>query len=127
MEIEALKLMVNGPGSRMDDLLGIRSPFFRFEDTRELYNALKNEIKEAGKNNKKINFPIKISSGALENTETKKLYNYILFSELYYDEDDIDLASNEILNNLKKDHLSDEIEYVRKKMLEYEECKEGFK
>ena len=41
----------------------------------------------------------------------------------YYDEDDIESASNEILTNLKKIHLSDEIEYVRKKMLEYEGAK----
>jgi len=123
VEIEALKLMVNGPGPRLDDFLELGPSFFRFDDTRELYKALRSEIGEAGKNNKKINFPIKITSGALENTETKKLYNYILFSELYYGRDDIDRACKEILNNLKKVHLSDEIDYVRKKMLEYEGAK----
>ena len=82
VEIEALKLMVNGPGSRMDDFLELGPSYFKFEDTKELYSALKKEIEEAGRNSKKINFPIKISSGALENTETKKLYNFILFSEL---------------------------------------------
>jgi DNA primase len=123
VEIEALKLMINGPGSRLDDFLELGPSFFRFDDTRELYKALRSEIGEAGKNNKKINFPIKITSGALENAETKKLYNYILFSELYYDQDDIEQACEEILKNLKKVHLSDEIDYVRKKMLEYEGAK----
>ena len=109
--------------ARLDDFLELGPSFFRFDDTRELYKALRSEIGEAGKNNKKINFPIKITSGALENAETKKLYNYILFSELYYDQDGIEQACKEILNNLKKVHLSDEIDYVRKKMLEYEGAK----
>ena len=86
---------------------------------------MKEEIKLAGEGNKKVNFPIKISSGALENAEVRKLYNFILFSELHYSDDEIDPASLEILNNLKKIHLSEEIEYVRKKMLEYEDAKRG--
>jgi DNA primase len=123
VEIEALKLMVNGPGSSMDDFLKLGPVYFKFEDTKELYKALKKEIEEAGKNSKKINFPIKISSGDLVNAETKKLYNYILFSELYYGKDEIERACKEILTNLKKIRLSEEIEYVRKKMVEYENAK----
>ncbi|MCJ7473341.1 MAG: hypothetical protein MUP02_11195, partial [Actinobacteria bacterium] len=88
-------------------------------------SILKEEIKQSGEGNKKVNFPIKISSGALENTEVRKLYNFILFSEFHYGDDGIDAASLEILNNLKKIHLSEEIEYVRKKMLEYEDAKRG--
>ena len=77
---------------------------------------MKGEIEEAGRNNEKINFPIKISSGALENEETKKLYNYILFSELYFGENEIDEACVEILNNLERIRLSEKINYVRKKI-----------
>jgi len=125
VEIEALKLIVNGLGTRLDEFLDLGSGYFRFEDTKELYEAMVKEISEAGKNNKKVNFPIKISSGILKNEEAKKLYNFILFSEVYYDEDEIDLASGEILNNLKRIHLSEEIEYVRKKMIEYDDAKKG--
>ena len=125
VEIEALKLIINGLGKKFDELLGLSPQYFRFEDTRELFSILKEEIKQSGEGNKKVNFPIKISSGALENTEVRKLYNFILFSELHYSDDEIDPASLEILNNLKKIHLSEEIEYVRKKMLEYEDAKRG--
>ncbi|MFC2145123.1 DNA primase [Actinomycetota bacterium] len=125
VEIEALKLIINGQGKKFDELLGLSPQYFRFEDTRELFSILKDEIKLAGEGNKKVNFPIKISSGALENAEVRKLYNFILFSEIHYNEDEIDPASVEILNNLKKIHLSEEIEYVRKKMLEYEDAKKG--
>ncbi len=123
VEIEALKLMINGPGSRMDDFLGLAPSHFKFEDTKKLFKALKGEIEEAGRNNEKINFPIKISSGALENEETKKLYNYILFSELYFGENEIDEACVEILNNLERIRLSEKINYVRKKMVECEKAK----
>jgi DNA primase len=123
VEIEALKLLMNGPGSRLDEFLELGPSFFRFEDTRELYRALKAEAEKAGKNNKKINFPIKIPSGALDNAETKRLYNYIQFSELQYDRDDLGPVCQEILQNLRKVHLSGEIDYIRKKMLEYENAK----
>ena len=125
VEIEALKLIVNGLGNRLEEFLGLGSGYFRFEDTKELYDALIKEINKAGGNYKKVNFPIKISSDILENAEAKKLYNFILFSELHYDEDEIDPASDEILNNLKSIHLSEEIEYVRKKMIEYGDAKKG--
>jgi len=123
VEIEALKLIINGQGKKFDELLGLTPQYFRFEDTRELFSILKEKIKQLGEGNKKINFPIKFSSGALENIEVRKLFNFILFSELHYSADGIDQASLEILNNLKKIHLSEEIEYVRKKMLEYEDAK----
>ncbi|MCD4669449.1 MAG: toprim domain-containing protein, partial [Actinomycetia bacterium] len=125
VEIEALKLIVTGLGKRLDEFLDLGPGYFRFEDTKELYNALVKEISKAGENNKKVNFPIKISSGVLENAEAKKLYNFVLFSELYYDKDEIDPASDEILNNLKRIHLIEEIEYVRKKMIEYDDAKRG--
>ncbi|MCJ7665897.1 MAG: toprim domain-containing protein, partial [Actinobacteria bacterium] len=125
VEIEALKLIINGLGEKFYELLELGPQFFRFEDTRELFSILKKEISQLGEGNKKINFPIKFSSGALENAEVRKLYNFILFSELHYSDDEIDQASTEILNNLKKINLSEEIEYVRKRMLEYEDSKKG--
>lgn len=125
VEIEALKLIINGLGEKLDELLELGPQYFRFEDTRELFSILKKEISRSGEGNKKVNFPIKISSGILENKEVRKLYNFILFSELHYSDDEIDSASTEILNNLKKIHLSEEIEYVRKNMLEYEDAKRG--
>ncbi|GAH43095.1 unnamed protein product, partial [marine sediment metagenome] len=125
VEIEALKLIINGLGEKLDGLLELGPQYFRFEDTRELFSILKKEISRLKEGNKKVNFPIKISSGVLENKEVRKLYNFILFSELHYSDDEIDPASTEILNNLKKIHLSEEIEYVRKKMLEYEDAKRG--
>jgi len=125
VEIEALKLIINGQGEKFDELLELSPQYFRFEDTRELFSTLKEEIRQSGEGNKKVNFPIKISSGVLENAEVRKLYNFILFSELHYSEDEIDKASVEILNNLKKIHLSEEIEFVRKKMMEYEDAKRG--
>ncbi len=125
VEIEALKLIINGQGKKFDELLELSPQYFRFEDARELFSILKEEIGQSGEGNKKVNFPIKISSGALENAGARKLYNFILFSELHYSDDEIDPASVEILNNLKKIHLSEEIEFVRKKMIEYEDAKRG--
>ena len=123
VEIEALKLIINGLGNKLDEFLDLGSGYFRFEDTKELYEVLTKEINEAGKNNKRVNFPIKIPSGILKDPGTKKLYNFILFSEIYYNEDEIDPASDEILNNLRKIYISEEIEYVRKKMIEYDNAK----
>jgi len=125
VEIEALKLIINGQGKKFDELLGLSPQYFRFEDTGELFRILKEEIKRLGEGNRKVNFPIKISSGVLLNTEVRKLYNFILFGELHYSDDEVDQASLEILNNLKKIHISEEVEYVRKKMLEYEDAKRG--
>ena len=93
VEIEALKLIINGQGEKFDELLELTPQYFRFEDTRELFSTLKEDIRQSGEGNKKVNFPIKISSGVLENAEVRKLYNFILFSELHYSEDEIDKAS----------------------------------
>ena len=53
----------------------------------------------------------------------KKLYNYILFSESHFKNQNISLVSNEIINNLKGIRISEEIENIRKKMIEYEKNK----
>ena len=117
IEIEALKIIINGLGDKIDNLLELEIEYFRFEDTRRLFSILKNDIKSAKTEGKKINFPFKISSNELESKEVQKLYNYILFSKLHFKEEDIDEASSEILNNLKKIYISNEINTIRKKML----------
>lgn len=123
IEVEALKLIINGLGDKIDELLSLGPDYFRFEDTRQLYLIIRDEISRAREDNKKVNFPFKITSGAIENEDVKKLYNYILFSESHFKNQDISLVSNEIINNLKGIRISEEIENIRKKMIEYEKNK----
>ncbi|GAH32782.1 unnamed protein product, partial [marine sediment metagenome] len=110
IEVEALKLIINGLGDRIDELLSLGPDYFRFEDTRQLYLIIRDEILRAREDNKKVNFPLKITSGAIENEDVKKLYNYILFSESHFKNQNISLVSNEIINNLKGIRISEEIE-----------------
>ncbi|MFZ3386376.1 MAG: DNA primase [Candidatus Hydromicrobium sp.] len=123
IEVEALKLIINGLGDKIDELLSLGPDYFRFEDTRQLYLIIRDEISRAREDNKKVNFPFKITSGAIENEDVKKLYNYILFSESHFKNQNINLVSNEIINNLKGIRISEEIENIRKKMIEYEKNK----
>ncbi|PIU29447.1 MAG: DNA primase [Candidatus Hydromicrobium americanum] len=123
IEVEALKLIINGLGDKIDELLSLGPDYFRFEDTRQLYLIIRDEISRAREDNKKVNFPFKITSGAIENEDVKKLYNYILFSESHFKNQNISLVSNEIINNLKGIRISEEIENIRKKMIEYEKNK----
>ncbi len=120
IEIDALRLVINGIGGKIDELLEMGPEYFKFEDTRELYTIVRNEILNKRKDNKKVNFPVKITSGAIENEEVRKLYNLILFSESHFMDQNIDLASSEIINNLKGIRISEKIEDIRKKMIEYE-------
>ena len=120
IEVEALRLIINGPGSRVDELLSLGPDYFRFEDTRELYLVIRDEITKAGSDGKKVNFPVKITSGAIENEDVKKLYNSILFSEEHFTDQNIDFVASEIINNLKGIRIAEEIEDIRKKMIEYE-------
>ena len=123
IEVEALKLIINGPGNKINDFLNLGPDYFRFEDTRQLYLIIRNEVARAQENNKKINFPIKITSGTVENEDVRKLYNYILFSEPHYTSQNMDLVASEIINNLKQVRISEEIEDIRTKMMEYEKNK----
>ncbi|MEA2015715.1 MAG: DNA primase [Actinomycetota bacterium] len=123
IEIDTLKLIINGPGKRIDELLDIGPDYFRFEDTRQLYIIVRDEILGCRKDNKKVNFPVKISSGALESEDVKKLYNNIIFSEPHFTDQNIDQASDEVINNLKVIRISEKIEDIRKKMIEYESSK----
>jgi len=123
IEVEALKLVINGLGNQIDELLGLGPGYFRFEDTRELYLIVREDILRIREEGKKVNFPLKITSGAIENEDAKKLYNYILFSEPQFKEENIDKVSSEIISNLKGIYISEEIEKIRKKMIEYEKSK----
>lgn len=123
IEVEALKLVINGLGNQIDELLGLGPGYFRFEDTRELYLIVREDILRIREEGKKVNFPLKITSGAIENEDVKKLYNYILFSEPQFKEENINKVSSEIISNLKGIYISEEIEKIRKKMIEYEKSK----
>lgn len=123
IEVEALKLVINGLGNQIDELLGLGPGYFRFEDTRELYLIVREDILRIREEGKKVNFPLKITSGAIENEDAKKLYNYILFSEPQFKEENINKVSSEIISNLKGIYISEEIEKIRKKMIEYEKSK----
>ncbi len=120
IEVEALKLAINGLGNQIDELLGLGPGYFRFEDTRELYLIIREEILRIREGGKKVNFPLKITSGAIEREDVKKLYNYILFSKPHFKEQNINRVSSEIISNLKGIYISEEIEKIRKKMIEYE-------
>lgn len=123
IEVEALKLIINGPGNKIDEFLDLGPDYFRFDDTRQLYLIIRNEVARAKEDNKRINFPIKITSGTVENEDVRKLYNNIIFSEPHYTDQDIDLVTSEIINNLKQVRISEEIEDIRTKMMEYEKNK----
>jgi len=120
IEVEALKLIINGLGNQIDELLSMGPDYFRFEDTRELYLFLRDEFEKARADNKKVNFPLKITSGAVEKEEVRKLYNFILFSKPHFKDQNVDRVSSEIINNLKGIRISEEIEKIRKKMIDYE-------
>jgi len=123
IEIEALKLIINGLGDQIDELLSLGPDHFRFDDARELYLIVRDEIRKVKEDNKKINFPIKITSGAVENEEVRRLYNFILFSKPYFKDQNLKKLSKEIISNLKGIRISEEIEKIRKKMIEYEKNK----
>jgi DNA primase len=120
IEVDALSLLINGTGNRIDELLEMGPEYFKFEDTRELYTAVRKEILDERNDNRKVNFPVKITSHALKDEEVRKLYNLILFNEPHFLDQDADLLCSEIINNLKGIRISERIEDIRKKMIEYE-------
>ncbi|MCL5071378.1 MAG: toprim domain-containing protein, partial [Actinobacteria bacterium] len=124
IEIEALKIIINGIGSKFENLLDIGSEYFKFDDTRKIYEAVRAEIKVKNKKEQKLNFPIEISSNKLEKEDEKKLYNLILFSSINYT--DNDLASLEVFNNLKKIYISDQIEEIKKQLSKLENYNKEF-
>lgn len=124
IEIEALKIIINGIGSKFKDLLDIGPEHFKFDDTRKIYEAVRAEIEVQNKKEQKLNFPIEISSNKLEKEDEKKLYNLILFSSINYT--DSDLASLEVYNNLKKIYISDQVEEIKKQLLKLENYSKEF-
>ena len=120
IEVEALKLIIKGVGNQIDELLSLGPDYFRFEDTKALYLIIRDNLMEAKADNKKVNFPLKITSGALGNEEVRRLYNFILFSKSHFKDQDADRMSSEVISNLRGIRISEEIEKIRKKMIEYE-------
>ncbi|MDD3818838.1 MAG: DNA primase [Actinomycetota bacterium] len=123
VETEALSLIINGLSTKVDELLDLGPGYFKFDDTRELYSIIRDEIIKTRNAGEKVNFPVKITSGKIVNEEARKLYNNILFSEIKFADRDNDLAACEIINNLKGIRISEEIEDIRKKMIEYEKSR----
>lgn len=111
IEIEALKILINGIGEKYDDILTIGSEYFRFKDTKKLYEILREEININKVNKNTINFPVQISSDRLEDDSLKKLYNLIVFSPVSYS--DHDLASREVFNTLNRVFIIDKIEEIK--------------
>jgi len=120
IEIDILRLAINGLSSRIDEIVNMGPGYFKFDDTRKLYMIISEKIKKAKEENKKLNFPVKISSGAIDDEGVKKLYNNILFSEPHFTDQNIERVSSEVINNLKLIRISEKIEDIRKKMIEYE-------
>jgi DNA primase len=108
IEIEALKILVNGVGEALKDLMYIGPEYFKYEDTRKIYELIRKEDENEAAAGTVLNFPLEISSNKLEGEQLKKLYNLIVFSPLSYT--DYNLASREIYCNLKKIYITDRIE-----------------
>ena len=108
IEIEALKILVNGVGEALKDLMYIGPEYFKYEDTRKIYELIRKEDENEAAAGTVLNFPFEISSNKLEGEQLKKLYNLIVFSPLSYT--DYNLASREIYCNLKKIYIADRIE-----------------
>jgi len=124
IEIEALRIIINGIGDKFKDLLDIGPEHFKFDDTRKIYEAVRSEIEVKNKKEQKLNFPIEISSNKLEKEDEKKLYNLILFSSINYT--DSDLASLEVYNNLKRIFISDQVEEIKKQLSKLENYSKEF-
>ncbi len=108
IEIEALKILVNGAGEALRDLMYIGPEYFKYEDTRKIYELIRKEDENEAAAGTVLNFPLEISSNKLEGEQLKKLYNLIVFSPLSYS--DYNLASREIYYNLKRIFIADKIE-----------------
>ena len=121
IEFEALKILLNGAGKHFDDIAEIGEEYFRFDDTRGIYNIIKDILKSSKDSNSQLNFPLEISSDKLKGESLKKLYNMIVFSPLK--SSDYDSASGEVLKNLKKLYISDKIEQVKQLLKKYENFK----
>ena len=95
-------------GKLLKDLMYIGPEYFKYEDTRKIYELIRKEDENEAAAGTVLNFPLEISSNKLEGEQLKKLYNLIVFSPLSYT--DYNLASREIYCNLKKIYIADRIE-----------------
>jgi len=118
IEIEALKIIINGIGDKYYDLLDIGAEFFNFEDTKKLYEIIKEALTESKSDDGGVNFPLKISSDKLEDEQLKRLYNMIIFSPVNYS--DNNLACLEVYNNLKRIYITGKIDEVKKRLKQFE-------
>jgi len=118
IEIEALKILVNGIGDKFKELVDIGQEYFKFDDTKRLYEIINKTFSENQSKDNVINFPLEISSNKLEDEQVKKLYNLIIFNPVNYS--DYNLACLEVYNNLKRIYISDRIEEIRKQLKQFE-------
>jgi len=117
-EIEALQFIIHGYDSK-EVILNLSSELFRFEDTRKLFEIIKDKIKSAHENNEELNFPLIISSEKLKDEGVRRIYNYAYFSETgFLNSERICL---EIENNLKKLFLNEKIELLKNKIYHTEQ------
>ncbi len=121
LEVEALKILLNGIGDRLYELLDIGSEYFKFDDTRKLYEIIRDEFNYLHKDGRKINFPLEISSNKLEGEEIKKLYNQIIFSPVNYS--DYNLAEEEVYNNLRRLNINEKIDAAKARLKKFENYK----
>ncbi|MBM3708451.1 MAG: toprim domain-containing protein, partial [Actinobacteria bacterium] len=118
IEIEALKILVNGLGDKFYELLDIGPEYFKFDDTRKIYEIIKETFIKNKSDNNQVNFPLEISSDKLEDEQLKALYNMITFSSVNYS--DYNLACLEVYNNLKRIYITDRLEETKKKLKQFE-------
>ncbi len=119
VEIEALRLMINGEG--VDSFLNLSNNYFKFDDTKKLFGIIKSFMAEKNDKGVKLNFPLEISSGLMEDDNIRNLYNSIFFDEKAYKNGRINC--HEVLTNLKKIRLSEKIDNIRHKMIEIDELR----
>ncbi|MCG9479991.1 MAG: DNA primase [Actinomycetia bacterium] len=117
LEVEALRLMVNGEGLSQNCFLGLEESFFKYEDTKKLFNILMKVLKK--QDSGQINFPVEITSELLKDSEVRKLYNFIYYDPKSYKNGKV--TCDEVLCNLKLSYLSEKINGLRNKMLQIEE------
>ena len=125
LEIESLKILINGLGEDFNQLLEIGAEHYRYEDTKKLYEVIRGIFTEGQKQGVVINFPLEISSNKLEGEQVKKLYNLIQFSPLNYS--DYNLACREVLFNLKRLYLTDRAEEIGQLLKKIESYNKKFR
>lgn len=117
-EIEALQLLIHGH-DKDNTILNLNQELFRFEDTRRLFETVKRKINLEIENQKKINFPLIISSEELGNDKLSKIYNYIYFSNPGFL--NFEKTCREVEVYLKKLFLNEKIELLKNKISSIEQ------